>query len=108
MLTFKDNVKENTPKEYTIGIVVYIENVFYANVKDTLYEIDYQICNYTTVYSKPNNDKYSAWTEKKNKIISNSKAEVYWSPFKPGMRIQGNIIKNKFVEKKSKIKKPCK
>jgi hypothetical protein len=101
-MNFKESIVVNTPREYTVGIVIYKDDIFYAKVKDTLYEISFNIIKYTTVYSKPNNNKYPEWTEKKNKLISNPTAGIYWSPFKPNMKIQGYIVDNKFIEKKSK------
>ena len=105
MLKFDKGIVINTPKESGVAIVVYQNDKFYAKLKEEMYEIEYKICNYTTVYSLPNNDKHPAWTEKKNKIITNPIANAYWSPFKPGMKITGSIIKNKFIEKKSLTKR---
>ena len=50
------------------------------------------------LYSTPHNDVYEEWTETTASGNYNlMSVNPYWSKFKPGMKLKGNIINNKFV-----------
>lgn len=114
MIDFKKAKKARPTKSsgggYRLGIALYdSENkTWNAAVKNIgLVPIAEESCSIVGVkvlYSMPDNDNYpDAWTKKESSgNYTESKSDLnvimqYWSRFKPGLEIKGNVINGKFV-----------
>ena len=92
-----------------VGIVVYENNQFFANVNNINYPI-YEggnLIGAKKVYSLPNNDYHIPWTER---LLQKPELQKYrrnvikfWGKYKPNMKIKGKIINNIFYDDKYKF-----
>ena len=92
-----------------VGIVVYENNQFFANVNNINYPI-YEGSNLIgakKVYSLPNNDYHIPWTERllqKPELQKDRRNAIkFWGRYKPNMKIKGKIINNIFYDDKYKF-----
>lgn len=99
-------IKASSPRQHGI-IAVYKKGCFYAKINNKLYTIEnYKLTN-GTVYSKPENDAYDAWTMKQfdkelgvSLTIDNYiKIERMWASLYDGQTITGTLKQGMFVLK---------
>lgn len=83
-----------------IATIEYIDNKFVVVIDNVIYPIVYDLNKATTLYSTPANTNYKTWTAKKSKrnYARPDLVSVYWSPFKPGLKIIGAINGSNFIK----------
>lgn len=80
------------PKEQ--GIVRFIDEQEVIKIGSNYYPIEYELKDVDTLYSLPSNDRHTPYTKRNNvKLSSKVKQAVnmFWTPFKEGDTITGNI-----------------
>ncbi len=89
-----------TKSNLTNGKIIYSENDPKVEVKGKLYDIEFNVDNVKILYSLPSNDKHTLWTKRKvDNIKRPNTVFLYWTPFKPKMKVKGLIENNKFIIK---------
>ncbi len=86
-----------TPKEQ--GIVRFIDDKELVKIGSEYFPISYSLNDVETLYSLPSNDKHTPYTKRSNvKLNAKVKKAVnkYWTPFKDGDVINGNVIDGVF------------
>lgn len=106
---FINKVINPTIHKNVTAITVWENNQFYAKVDQVLYPIKgwNDLRGSTVVYSLPTNDYHTAWTEKPVRkphlhdiAEHHSLGILFWSKYKPNMRIKGTIKDSIFNDDK--------
>jgi hypothetical protein len=108
-MNFKDKIVKHyaiTKNENRLARIHYEDGVFYAELYDnSLYKLDEEsliISNSRLLYATPENTNYCEWTPKIiDKVINKLDKDrihlkaisKYWSRFKEGDRVYGELIK---------------
>lgn len=87
-------------KTNRLGVIIYRDGVFKCISKNIEYNVDaYNFKVARFIYSKPNNDSYSAWT-RINNVAKDSKyihiVSQFWSTLYPGQKVFGDTENNIF------------
>ena len=104
-MEFKQNIVKASKRSkdgLTKGQVIYTDyDVFLIDVKGKEYKVNaYDFMNVNTLYSKPTNDSYEAWTSKVAKLTVEYRFKViskYWSTIKDKQYIRGKIEDGEFI-----------
>lgn len=81
------------------GKIDFINDNEIVRCNNKYYLLSYQLKNIETLYSLPNNDKHIPYTKRENITITDKMKPVikkYWSPYKVGDIVEGDIIDNIF------------
>lgn len=90
-------INVETPKSE--GIVRFIDDEEVVKIGTSYYPIEYELRDKETLYSLPSNDKHKPYTKRSNvKLQAKVKKSVnkYWTPFKEGSVVTGDIIDGVF------------
>jgi hypothetical protein len=99
-LNFKDAVvKSGARSEYINATIILQDNILMAKTSTKVLAIKYDLSKCRKVYSLPSNDKHTAWTEKSINKEPNELVLMYWSAFKPNMKVKGKVENNVFIIK---------